>query len=178
MHTKISPIKIIYTHYNSYINCNTKKIRWQDHMIFSCMPILSIILCFILQVKMQPVVISNFIIFTVMISAISFILMLYIANVAIDFLKTMPKKGVKTSSYAIYLEELSANAGYTFIMSLLTIFCFIMASTNTNIILNIFSAFSIGLFIHIILILFMMIKRIFAFTVQHLNYARTGEKIT
>jgi hypothetical protein len=78
-----------------------------------------------------------------------------------------------TSEHAIFLREIAANAGYASLVSLVTAVGYVLVDVANGLVLRVASAIALALGVHLVLVLFMVMKRVFALTENRLNRART-----
>ncbi len=107
-------------------------------------------------------------------SAFLFGAMLRISGVALDWSNSSPAPGPETSAHAIFLSELVANTSYASHASIIATAVFVTSSFSSGWMLRISSAIGLALVVHLALIIFMLMKRVFALTQRNLNQARTG----
>jgi hypothetical protein len=93
---------------------------------------------------------------------------------AMDMADGSPEQGPATSRHAIFIGELAANTAYASLMCIFAAIVFVTAAVGTHWVLRISSAVGLALGIHLVLVLMMVMKRVFALTIERLTRARTG----
>jgi hypothetical protein len=111
---------------------------------------------------------------TSLLSALLFGVMLQISGRAMDWADSKPEPGKSTSDHAQYLEELAANAGYASLVCIVDAIVFVVAATASKRLLEAASGIGLALGAHLVLVLLMVMKRVFALTQERLIKARTG----
>lgn len=170
---KSSPRAIIIAHYRSYIDVRTGLRRWQDYIEPVIIPMLLFGVCLVIKVRVSTTLAVGLLTISGIFSALLFGVMLQISERAMDWADSHPIPSRTTSEHAIYLSELAANAGYASIVCILGSIVFVGVSVSTGWLLVVTSAIGISLGVHLIVVFFMIIKRIFALTQERLNKART-----
>ena len=171
---KADPSGIIRAHRCTYIDARTGKRRLQDYLALEGLPIAVLVGCLIANVHLAVAASVGLLTVAGLLSAFLFGVMLQISERALDWSDSSPTPGPETSAHATYLAELAANSGYASLVSIVAAGVFVAASFTSGWWLRICSAVGLALAVHLALILFMVMKRVFALTQQRLNLARTG----
>lgn len=171
---KADPRGIIRAHRRTYIDARTGNPRWQDYAILEALPVAVLVGCIIGDVKLATAASVGLLTVAGLLSAFLFGVMLQISERALDWSDSSPMPGPETSAHATYLSELAANSGYASLVSIVAAAVFVVSSFTSGWALRISSAVGLALAVHLALILFMVMKRVFALTQQRLNRARTG----
>lgn len=174
---KPDPRGIIRAHRRTYVDARTGNRRWQDYAILEVLPIAVLVGCVIGNVRVATAASVGLLTVAGLLSAFLFGVMLQISERALDWSDSSPMPGPETSAHATYLSELAANSGYASLVSLVSLVAagvFVVSSVGSGWVLRISSAIGLALAVHLALILFMVMKRVFALTQQRLNRARTG----
>jgi uncharacterized membrane protein len=100
--------------------------------------------------------------------------MLQVSGRAMEWADSKPEPGQNTSEHAQYLEELAANAGYASLVCIVDAIIFVIAATASKQLLEAASGIGLALGAHLVLVLLMVMKRVFALTQERLVRARTG----
>lgn len=113
---------------------------------------------------------------TGLLSALLFGVMLQVSERAMDWADRDPPPGADTSEHAIRLEELAANAAYSSLTSIAAAIVFTVALIVPDSGLGrwLTTAVGLSLGLHLVLVLMMVMKRVFALTQGRLDRARTG----
>ena len=85
-----------------------------------------------------------------------------------------PEPSGATSEHALYLRELAANAGYSALVCVAAAITYVVTSTTAHRKLEVASAIGLALGTHLVLVILMVMKRVFALTEERLNRVRTG----
>ena len=171
---KANPMEVIRAHRHTYIDVRTGTRRNQDVLIVEVVPALLGIAMLSLKVKLLPGASIGLLTVAGLLSAFLFGVMLQISGRAMDWADTKPKPGSDTSAHAIYLQELAANSGYASLVCIITAAIFVAASVSTGWALIVATATGLALAFHMALVLLVIIKRVYALTIERLNRARTG----
>jgi hypothetical protein len=171
---KASPLKLIRGHYSTLVDYQTKKQRLRDHLLFEGVPALVVIGCLITGLDMPTAASAGLLTVAGVLSAFLFGVMLQVAERAFDWSDSNPEQGPDTSRHAIFLTQISANAGYAALVSIAVSTVFVVAAFAKNTALEISSAIGLGLATHLMLVLLMVVSRLFALTQERLDNARTG----
>jgi amino acid permease len=91
-----------------------------------------------------------------------------------DLADMRPERGPATSEHAVNLEELATNAAYASLVCISAAVVFVVASIGTHWVLRVSSGLGLALGAHLVLVLLMVMKRVFALTQERLRRARTG----
>jgi hypothetical protein len=167
---------IVKAHRASYVDASTGRSRWQDQLAFEAAPFVAAVLLFAFDVKLRVEASVGLLTISGLLSAFLFGVMLQVSERAVDWADSHSEPSQDTSDHAAYLEELSANAGYASLVCIAAAVAYVVASTTAHHPwpLRISSAIGLALGIHMVLTLFMVMRRVFALTQQRLNRARTG----
>jgi hypothetical protein len=171
---KADPRGIVRAHRRTYVDARTGNRRWQDYAILEVLPIAVLVGCVIGNVRVATAASVGLLTVAGLLSAFLFGVMLQISERALDWSDSSPMPGPETSAHATYLSELAANSGYASLVSIVAAGVFVVSSVGSGWVLRISSAIGLALAVHLALILFMVMKRVFALTQQRLNRARTG----
>jgi len=171
---KASPWRLVKVHYGTYVDARNGDARWQDHVLFAGLPIAVAGICGGFQVKLPAAASAGLLTVAGLLSAFLFGVMLQISDRAMSWADTAPPRGPDTSEHAIFLEEIAANAGYASIVSIAAAVVFVVATVTTKAALIVATALGLGIAVHLGLVLFMVMDRVFALTQNRLNRARGG----
>lgn len=171
---KASPLSLIRAHWDTYVDARTGRIRWQDHAIFEGLPALVIVGCVVADVHLGTIAATGLLTASGLLSALLFGVMLQISARAMDWADTSPQPSKATSDHAKYLRELAADAGYASLVCIAAAVVFVVAATASKQVLEAASAIGLALGAHLVLVLLMVMKRVFALTDERLIRARTG----
>lgn len=171
---KANPIEVILAHRRTYIDVRTGTRHRQDVFILELLPALLGVALFSLKVKLLPGASIGLLTVAGLLSAFLFGVMLQVSGRAMDWGDTAPKPGPDTSAHATYLQELAANSGYASLVCIMTAAVFVVASVSSGWTLIVTTATGLALALHMALVLLVIIKRVYALTIERLNRARTG----
>jgi hypothetical protein len=171
---KADPRGVLRAHRRTYIDVRTGTRRRQDVIGLEVIPVLVGIAVFFLKVKLPIGASVGLLTVAGLLSAFLFGVMLQVSERAMDWADAAPVPGPDTSAHATYLQELAANSGYASLICILTAAVFVVASVSSHWVLRIGTAVGLALALHMALILLMVMKRVYALTVERLNRARTG----
>ncbi len=171
---KIDLRDMVATHRRSFRASGSGRLRWSELVLFDVIPFAAAAICIWRSVYLPSATSIGLLTTTGLLSAFLFGLMIQVSDRAATWASENPPPGEDTSWHAQYLEQLSANAGYASLVSVLAAVLFVIASTTTHWPLRVVSAIAIGLGIHLVLTLLMVIRRLFALTQERLRRARTG----
>jgi cytochrome c biogenesis protein CcdA len=172
---KATPGGLIRAHRKTYVDARTGKRRWRDTAAFEIFPLIALAVFLVSEVTLRPNTAIGLLTVSGLLSAFLFGVMLQVSQRAVAWADAGPDRGRETSEHAIYLEELSANAGYASMVAIAAAIAFTFASTHfdNEWIPRVASAIGVALGLHLVLTLLMVMKRVFALTQQRLNRART-----
>ena len=171
---KSDPSGVISAHRRTYIDVRTGTRRIQDVLVLEVIPVLIGVASFLLKVKLPTGASVGLLTVAGILSAFLFGVMLQVSERAMDWADSAPVPGPDTSAHATYLQELAANSGYASLICIITSAVFVVASVSSNLALRISTAIGLALALHMALILLMVMKRVYALTVERLNRARSG----
>lgn len=178
--SKIDITNIIRAHRQTYVDASTGDRRVPDLLLIDGLPVLFFVLCLLLDVRLDRSTAIALLTVTGLLSALLFGVMLQIADRAMSWAEGSPETGPATSGRAIFLRELAANAGYASFVCILAAITYLACSIQTEWAtrldwpIRMASAFGIALGTHLILVILIVMKRVFALTESELNRARTG----
>jgi hypothetical protein len=171
---KADPRPIVVGHYRSLSDQNTGKQRWQDHVWLEGLPAFVAGVVYVEAVKLPVAASTGLLTVTGILGAFLFGAMLNVAERAASWAEKAPGPSQSTSALATYLSELAGNAGYAALVSIVTATGLVVAAVTCGTILRVSSAICLGLAGHLLLTLFMIMKRIYVLTEQRLVDAQTG----
>jgi hypothetical protein len=165
---------LVSAHRRSYRHENSGQKSYLDRILFEALPLSVGVVSFILAFHFSVPTSVGLLTTAGLLSAFLFGLMIQISDRAESWSDTNPEPGVETTWHARYLEELSANAGYASIVSMITAILFVLCSATSTWPLKFLSALAIAAAIHLALTMLMVIKRVFALVQERTRIARTG----
>lgn len=169
---KADPTPIIRAHWDSYRSARGRSPS--DYFVFAGVPLAVFGACIWFDVHLSPAISVGLLTVSGLLGAFLFQVMLQILERATGWADSMPAKGPATSRHARLLEQLAANAGYASLVSIGAAIAFVAASTTSNSLLRVSSAVGLALGTHLVLVLLMVMKRVFAVIQERLARARTG----
>jgi hypothetical protein len=174
MDSKVSVWPIIRAHRLTLVDANTGRRRIQDVLLIEILPLLVALVSYWRDFEISEAVRIALLTVSGILAALLFGVMLQISERALAWVEERPQPGPTTSSHAINLEELAANSGYASLVCIAAAIAFAASSGAEGLWLRLFSAIGTGLGTHLILVLLMVMKRVFALTRARLHQARTG----
>jgi hypothetical protein len=170
---KIDVRNIVRAHRATYLDASTERRRWRDFILMEGVPTVLFVLCLVLNVRVRSPLATGLLTVTGLLSALFFGVMLQMSDRAMSWADSMPQRGAETSEHAIFLMELAANAGYAALVSIMAAIAYGVVGVSSGWILRVSSAVALALGVHLVFVLFMVMKRVFALTENRLNRART-----
>ena len=177
--SKIDIRNVIRAHRQTYVDASTDERLLPDFLLIDGVPIVVFVACFLLDVRLNRSTAIALLTVTGLLSALLFGVMLQVADRAMTWAESNPSPGPATSARAIFLRELAANAGYASAVCILAAITYLACSipsewaTRLEWPIRLASAFGIAIGAHLILVILMVMKRVFALTESELNRART-----
>lgn len=172
---KADPSEYVRTHFRSFVNADTGKLRPGDFVSFLGIPA-AVGLFVGLYPVVLPVAASVGLLTVVgILSALLFGLMTQVGDRAAELVSSAPAPSERTNNRAKLSLEMAANSGYGSFISLVSAGLFVVCSVAHGILLQLFSALGLTLGAHLFLTLMMVMKRSFSLTMSNLNRAATGE---
>ncbi|HYT14416.1 MAG TPA: hypothetical protein VEL12_16635 [Candidatus Nitrosopolaris sp.] len=145
-----------------------------DIIGFEIVPALVGLISAALYVQLNPVAAAALLMVTGLIGALLFGAMLQASQRALDWADSAPAPSAETSSHAMFMGQLAANAGYASLVCIAAAISYFFATVATGSALALASAVSLGISAHLVLVLLMVMRRVYALTEERLNRARTG----
>ena len=183
---KISPWFIVRAQHETYVDDRTGRPRWQDYVVFYGLPVLALGVCLWRQVELSLAASGALLAASGLLSALLFGVMLQVSDRAMSWADDAPQPSAETSNHAAFLRELAANAGYASLVSIAAAIAYVVSAmsapepTETDkaasggTVLEAATAVGLALGVHLVLVLLMVMKRVFALTEERLTTARTG----
>ena len=178
--SKIDIRNVIRAHRQTYVDASSGDRRVPDFLLIDGVPILVFVGCLALDIRLDRPTAIALLTVTGLLSALLFGVMLQVADRSMSWAEGNPEPGPITSARAIFLRELAANAGYAAFVCILAAVTYLACSirsewaTRLDWPIRLASAFGIALGVHLILVILIVMKRVFAVTESELNRARTG----
>lgn len=172
--SKANPWVIVRAHYATYVDARTGRRRWQDWATFAVPPVGVLAGCLAGNVRLGSAASVGLLTVCGLLSVFLFGVITQVSQRAMDFADSQPEPGRETSSHADSLLELAANAGYTSLVCIVAAVVFVIASIGSGWVLRISTAAGLALGTHMVMVMFMVMKREFLLTQERLNRARTG----
>lgn len=173
---KADPRNIIRAHRKTYVDVRTGRQRWQDRLTFDGLPVVAFGLCVAFDVRLDSGASAGLLTVTGLLALFLFGVVVQLSARAMDLADEQPEPGPATSQHAIYLEELAANAAYASLVCIFAavVFVVVSISSHSNWVLRLSSGLGLAIGVHLVLVLMMVMKRVFALTQERLWRARTG----
>jgi hypothetical protein len=175
---KASPWSIIRAQNETYVDARTGKTRWQDYAVFYGVPAVVAGISAWRHVKLSGAASISLLTAAALLAGLFFGVMLQVSERAMQWADESPTPSGETSTHAKYLRELAANSGYASLVCIGAAIAYVVASTTAHRKLEVASAVGLALGFHLVLVLLMVMKRVFALTEERLNRARTGADAT
>jgi hypothetical protein len=170
---KIDARNIVRAHRATYVDASTGRRRWRDFVLMEGVPTALFVVCVVLDVRVHAPLAAGLLTVSGLLSALFFGVMLQVSDRAMNWADSMPQRGAETSEHAIFLKELAANAGYASLVAIMAAVAYVVASVSNGWVLRVASGVAFALGVHLVFVLFMVMKRVFALTENRLNRART-----
>jgi hypothetical protein len=171
---KFSPLDIIRAHRKTYSDARDGTVLQSDVAVFELAPLLLIDACLLLKTQLSGAASGALLVVSGLLGALLFGAMLQASQRALDWADTHPVPSGQTSSHALFVGQLAANSGYASLVCIAAAICYFFATIANGPWLIVASAFSIGITAHLILVLLMVMRRVYALTEERLITARTG----
>jgi hypothetical protein len=171
---KFSPIPIIRAHRRTYSDARTGRTLQRDLAWFELSPAVFGFACLLLNVRLSVAAATALLVVSGLLGAFLFGTMLQISQRALDWADSAPQPGPDTTHHAVFLSELAANSGYASLVCIVAAISYFVATIATGPWLRLSSALSIGITSHLVLVLLMVVRRVYALTEERLNRARSG----
>lgn len=167
-------MEIIRAHRRTYADAQTGRMLRRDIAVFELLPALICLGCLLVGIQLSPSAAAALLVVSGLLGALLFGAMLQASQRALDWADTAPPPGPETSSHAIFMGQLAANSGYASLVCIATAICYFFATVATGPWLSAVSAVSLAVTFHLVLVLLMVMRRVYALTDQRLSRARTG----
>jgi magnesium-transporting ATPase (P-type) len=171
---KADPRQIIRANWRTYRDARTNRASVRDWLIFGGLPIAVCVVCLIFKVQLSSAASVGLLTVAGLLGTLLFGVLVELAKRAMDMTDEPPQPGRATSQDAIFIEELSANTAYASLMCIFAAIVFVVASFGTLWVARVSSALGLALGVHLVLVLMMVMKRVFALIQDRLTRARTG----
>lgn len=137
-------------------------------------PAIVLVICLVMDVHLSAPMAVGLLTVSGLLSAFLFGAMLQVSQRAMDWADSSPEPGEETSDHAAFLKEIAANSAYAFLVSIVAAGSFVVVSVTSTVTVRIFSAIGVALIVHLALVLFMIVRRVYGLTIERLNKARTN----
>jgi hypothetical protein len=171
---KADPREIIRAHRRTYADARTGRPSWRDRLAFEGAPVALLGLCLAFNVRLPSTASVGLLTVAGLLGTLLFGVLVELSTRAMDMADESPEQGAATSRHAIFIGELAANTAYASLMCIFAAIVFVIATIGANWVLRISSAVGLALGMHLVLVLMMVMKRVFALTIERLTRARTG----
>jgi hypothetical protein len=172
---KANPSSIVRAHLATYRDYRSGKILVRDHLLFEGLPLLVALGASLwLRVKLGIPASAGLLTVTGLLAALLFGVMLQISDRAMEWADNPPLQGPDMLDYAIFLRDIAANSGYASLVCIGASLAFVATSLFRGGVLIAFSAIGIALGLHLVLVVLMVMKRVYALTQSRLNRVITG----
>ncbi len=174
--SKIDPRRMVVVHFRSLVDARTDRSRVQDYAWLLALPAVVGIGCGVADVRLPVAASAGLLTVAGLLGAVLLGLMLQVGDRASAFADARPTPSEETSSRARYLLELTANAGYASLVSIVAAIAFVVSSVTQATSLRVASAIGLCVGSHLLLTMTMVMKRWFALTEAALDDAATGKQ--
>jgi hypothetical protein len=174
---KANPWVIVRAQRKTYVNAVTRRVKPSDILVLEIFPVVGGALLLLADVTLNTAAAAGMLTAAGIFSALLFGLMLQISERAMEWADKNPTPGPETSRHATFLTELAANAGYTSLTAIVLVGVLVAVAVSSGWTLRVFSAVALGLSIHLVLLIFLVMRRVFVLTEDRLRRARTGAGI-
>ena len=172
---KANPSSIVRAHLATYRDFRSGKILIRDHLLFEGLPLLvGLGVSVGLKVELSVPASAGLLTVTGLLAALLFGVMLQISDRAMEWADNPPPQGPETTDYSIFLRDIAASSGYAALVSIGSSLAFVAASLLHGPVLIAFSGIGIALGLHLVLVVLMVMKRVYALTQSRLNRVMTG----
>lgn len=171
---KADPREIIRANWRTYHDARTGRASLRDRLAFGGLPIAVFAGCLGLRVQMPSAAAVGLLTVAGLLGTLLFGVLVELATRAMDMTDDPPERGLATSRDAIFITELAANTAYASLVCILAAMVFVVASIGAHWVLRVSSALGLALGVHLVLVLMMVMKRVFALIENRLTRARTG----
>lgn len=171
---KADPRDLVRAHRRTYVDARTGGPRPQDVLILDWLPVATGVVLIVMNIVLPRGASVGLLTVCGLLSALLFGVLLQVSERAMDLADAAPEPGPAVSDHAQYLTELAANAGYASLICIAAAIAFVLTSVSDEWPRRVFTGVGLALGTHLVLVLLMTMKRVFALTVERLNRARTG----
>lgn len=171
---KADPRLIVKAHRATYVDAQTKRISPVDVIWLEGLPVVVGLACLWRDVVLPEEVAVGLLTVAGLLSALFFGVMNQVADRAMQFADSAPEPNEETTHHAESLRQLSANSGYASIVCIATCLANTAAAFTGGWLGRMSSAVAIGLGVHLVLVLFMILRRVYALTNERVVRASTG----
>lgn len=171
---KANPWVIVRAHYDTYVDARDGGRRWQDWAGFTVLPLAVLAVCLAFGVKLGAEASAGLITVSGLLSAFLFSVITQVSQRAMEYADSGPEPSRETTEHATALRQLAANSGYASMVCIIDAVIFVVASVGSGWVLRISTAVGLALGTHMILVLFMVMRREYLMTMARLNRAEGG----
>ena len=171
---KISPWPIVRAQHETYVDARTGRPRVRDYALFDGSPLVVAGICIWQHVKLNPVAGGALLTASGLLSALLFGVMLQVSERALELGDDPPTPSRDTTEHVMFLRELAATAGYASLVCVAAAIAYVVATTSSHLKLEVATAIGLALGAHLVFVLLMVMKRVFALIENRLMRVRTG----
>jgi hypothetical protein len=171
---KADPREIIRAHRRTYANVQTGRQSRLDRLTFEGLPAVTLSACVGFDIRLNSAASVGLLTVAGLFALLLFSVLVTLSARAMDMADDPPGPGPAASRQAIFVLELSANTAYASLVCILAAIVFVIASISSGWVLRISSGLGLALGVHLVLVLMMVMKRVFALTQERLRRARTA----
>ncbi len=166
------PGPIVEAHYKTLVDAQTGNTRVRDVLQVALIPVVAGLVALALHLKISFGLSVGLLTVTGLLSAFLFGLVIAIAARAMEWVDASPSPGLATSQQAVFLDELSANASYGSLVSMIAAVAFVACSATAGRALLAASCCGVVLGVHLVMTQVMVTRRVFFLTKGRLIVAR------
>jgi hypothetical protein len=171
---KINPWPVIRAQHETYVDSRTGRPRVIDYALFDGVPLVIFVVCVWQAITLTPAAAGALLAVSGLLSALLFGVMLQILARAMDWVDAAPTPGRETTEHAYFMRDVAANAAYAAVVCVASAIAYVVATSSGGRTLELASALGIASGTHLVLVLLMVIRRVFALTENRLLEVRTG----
>lgn len=171
---KASLRAIVRAHRKTYVSGRTGRRRWRDYLTFEIVPLGVVAASGWARLKLPAAASGGLIAVAAFLSVFLFSVVVSLWSRAGDLADKAPKPSADVTRQTGDMEDLAANSAYASMVCILAAGVFVVAAVSNGWVLIASSAVGLGLGVHLFLVLFMVMKRVFIQTQVSLLSVSTG----
>lgn len=172
---KANPWRLIRAHYATLVDNRNGRPRVRDYLAFVGIPAAVFAAGWAEGVDLSKTASVGLLTVAGLMAAFFFGALLQVAMRAVSWADERPDPSRAVTRHADFLGQLAANAGYSALVAVSTAGSSLLTTVTGGTAHTILSALSVGLAVHLVLMLLMVIVRIFGLTQERLRHVHTGK---